>query len=42
VQGVQRLVRIFEIISEDELKRMLPQPAPASASPPPERPLMKN
>ena len=42
VQGVQRLVRIFEIISEDELKRMLPQPAPASVAPPPERPLMKN
>jgi osmotically-inducible protein OsmY len=42
VQGVQRLVRIFEIISEDELKRLLPQPAPASAAPPPERPLMKN
>jgi osmotically-inducible protein OsmY len=41
-QGVQRLVRIFEIISEDELKRMLPQPAPASVAPPPERPLMKN
>ncbi len=28
VNGVQRVVRIFEIISEDELKRLLPQPAP--------------
>ena len=27
--GVQRLVRIFEIISEDELARSLPTPAPA-------------
>ncbi len=27
VVGVQRLVRVFEIISEEELKRMLPQPA---------------
>lgn len=27
--GVQKVVRIFEIISEDELQRMLPQPAPA-------------
>jgi osmotically-inducible protein OsmY len=27
VVGVQRLVRVLEIISEDELKRMLPQPA---------------
>jgi osmotically-inducible protein OsmY len=26
--GVQKVVRIFEIISEDELKRLLPQPAP--------------
>ena len=26
--GVQQVVRIFEIISEEELKRMLPQPAP--------------
>ncbi len=26
--GVQKVVRIFEIISEEELKRMLPQPAP--------------
>jgi osmotically-inducible protein OsmY len=29
--GVQRLVRVFEIISEDELARMLPTPAPAPA-----------
>ena len=27
--GVQRLVRVFEILSEDELARMLPTPAPA-------------
>ncbi len=26
--GVQKVVRIFEFISEEELKRMLPQPAP--------------
>ena len=26
--GVQRLVRMLEIISEDELARQLPQPAP--------------
>jgi osmotically-inducible protein OsmY len=29
-QGVQRLVRVLEIISEDELTRMLPQPAPVT------------
>ena len=28
VVGVQKLVRIFEIISEEELKRLLPQAAP--------------
>ncbi len=28
VGGVQRLVRVLEIISEDELKRLLPDPAP--------------
>ena len=27
--GVQRVVRILEIISEDELARLQPQPAPA-------------
>jgi osmotically-inducible protein OsmY len=27
--GVQRVVRVLEIISEEELARMLPQPAPA-------------
>ena len=35
--GVQKVVRIFEIISEDELARMLPTPAkpqPAVAKPP--------
>jgi osmotically-inducible protein OsmY len=31
--GVQRVVRVLEIISEDELARMLPQPAPAAADP---------
>ncbi len=31
--GVQKVVRIFDIISEDELKRLLPQPAkPSSAT----------
>lgn len=29
--GVQKVVRVFEIISEDELRRLLPQPAPADA-----------
>jgi osmotically-inducible protein OsmY len=29
--GVQRVVRVFEIISEEDLARMLPQPAPAPA-----------
>jgi osmotically-inducible protein OsmY len=28
VVGVQRLVRVLEIITEDELKRLLPDPAP--------------
>lgn len=32
--GVQKVVRVFEIISEDELRNMLPQPAPATKSPP--------
>ena len=35
--GVQKVVRIFEIISEDELARMLPaptKPQPAAAKPP--------
>jgi osmotically-inducible protein OsmY len=27
--GVQKVVRVFEIISEDELRNLLPQPAPA-------------
>ena len=31
--GVQKVVRIFEIISEEELQRTLPQPAPAQAAP---------
>lgn len=28
--GVQKVVRVFEIISEDDLRNMLPQPAPES------------
>ncbi|MDD4943686.1 MAG: BON domain-containing protein [Rhodoferax sp.] len=31
VSGVQKVVRVFEIISEDELRNLLPQPAPADA-----------
>ena len=31
--GVLKVVRIFEIISEAELQRTLPQPAPASNAP---------
>lgn len=30
--GVQKVVRVFEIISEDELRNLLPQPAPESKS----------
>ena len=33
--GVQKVVRIFEIISEDELKRLLPQPAKPETNPRP-------
>jgi osmotically-inducible protein OsmY len=40
VPGVQKVVRFIEPISEDELKRMLPQPAPTSSHS--ERPLVKN
>lgn len=29
--GVQKVVRLFELITEDELQRLLPQPAPAPA-----------
>jgi osmotically-inducible protein OsmY len=29
--GVQKVVRLFEIITEEELQRLLPQPAPADA-----------
>lgn len=29
--GVQKVVRVFEIISEDELRNLLPQPAPEDA-----------
>ena len=32
VSGVQKVVRIFEIVSEEELKRLLPPPAPTSNS----------
>ncbi len=31
--GVQRVVRVLEIISEEELRRLLPQPAKPSAAP---------
>ena len=31
--GVQKVVRVLEIISEEELQRPLPQPAPAAAAP---------
>jgi osmotically-inducible protein OsmY len=34
--GVQRVVRVLEIISEEELQRLLPQPAkPGTAAPAP-------
>jgi len=33
-QGVQRVVRALEIISEEELARLLPQPAPAAVQNP--------
>ncbi len=36
VSGVQRLVRVLEIISEDELTRQLPQPAPVNSKAPPQ------
>jgi osmotically-inducible protein OsmY len=32
--GVQKVVRVFEIISEEELQRMLPQPAQPGKTPP--------
>jgi len=32
ISGVQRVVRVMEIISEDELARQLPQPPPAATS----------
>lgn len=36
IPGVQRVVRVFELISEEELQRMLPQPAnPSTATNPP-------
>ncbi len=30
--GVQKVVRVFEVISEDELRNLLPQPAPGEAA----------
>jgi osmotically-inducible protein OsmY len=32
--GVQRVVRVLEVISEEELQRMTPQKAPATTTPP--------
>lgn len=32
--GVQKVVRVFEIISEDELRNLLPQPAPEAKATP--------
>lgn len=32
--GVQKVVRVFEIISEDELRRLLPQPTPEAKAAP--------
>ena len=34
VAGVQKVVRVFEIVTETELAGLLPQPAPAAASAP--------
>ena len=33
VSGVQRVVRVFEVISEEELKRIQPPPAKAGDAP---------
>ena len=30
VSGVQKIIRVFEIISEEELKTLQPDPAPAT------------
>jgi len=35
INGVQKLVRMLDIISEDELQRMLPQPGPNGYTPKP-------
>ena len=35
VSGVLKVVRILEVVSEEELKRLLPQPAPGSGNKPP-------
>lgn len=32
VSGVQKVVRIFEVISDDELKSLLPKPAPSESA----------
>lgn len=34
VSGVQKVVRVFEVLSEDELKNAVPQPAPVSTATP--------
>jgi osmotically-inducible protein OsmY len=34
VSGVQKVVRVFEILTEDELKNAIPQPAPVSSATP--------
>lgn len=35
--GVQKVVRVFEIISDDELRNMLPQPAPVESKAAPQK-----
>ncbi|MCX7277364.1 MAG: BON domain-containing protein [Burkholderiales bacterium] len=34
VSGVQKVVRVFEVLSDDELKNAVPQPAPVSTATP--------
>jgi osmotically-inducible protein OsmY len=34
VSGVQKVVRVFEVLSEEELKNAIPQPAPVSTATP--------
>jgi osmotically-inducible protein OsmY len=38
ISGVQKVVRIFEIIGEDELRRMVPDQSPKAAAPAPVAP----